>query len=278
MFACKRFLFSSPDLTTLKFQWQQDLQEDKMECYMYDIFVVSPTEMLVCDIDQQKVKLVNSTAGGVVASVSVPGGPRRICRLSDGIAAVSLATKKVQFIKLERDSLTLDGVLNVNRDILGITSLETCLVTSSFDPPCVEMISVGGKVMYTLDNQKVGLELFKRPNFLTSSRDSCIYVTDCGTKTVTKLDNKLNMMRTYTDPSLHGILDIESISRDQLLVCSADNHNIVLLNTRTANTTILLGEQDGLKVPYALTYCHTQRKLFIAPCDKTTHIQVYKLV
>ena len=271
-------MFSSPDMTTVKLQRQQDLQVDSQVCNINDIAVVSPTEMLICDYFESKVKLVDSTAGGVVASVTVPGLPRRICLLSKGMVAVSLYGMKVQFIKVGHGSLTLNKVLEVDKNIYGITTLDTYLVTSSADPPCVVMMSMDGKVMHTLDNQKAGRELFKQPFFLTSSRNGYIYVTDWKTNAVTKLDNKLNVLMTYTDPSLQAIKGITSISRDQLLVCSRGNTSIVLLNPRTGNTNILLGEQDGLKNPYALTYCHTQRKLFVAPCDDTTHIQVYKLV
>jgi len=213
-----------------------------------------------------------------VASVTVPGGPFSICLLSEGMVAVSLSGKKVQFIKVGHGSLTRNKVLKVDTYIDGITALDTCLVTSSTAPPCVVMMSMDGKVMHTLDNQKAGRELFKKPYFLTSSRNRYIYVTDLKTNAVTKLDNKLNVLTTFTDPSLQNIKGITSISRDQLLVCSQGNHSIVLLNPRTGNMTVLLGKQDGLKEPRALTYCHTQRKLFLAPLDITTHIQVYTLV
>ena len=271
-------MFSSPDLSSVKLQRQQDLQVDSQEWDICDIAMVSPTEMLVCDSGESKVNLVNSTVGGVMASVSVPEWPLRICLLSESMAAVSLQTKKIQFIRVGRGSLTLGRVLEVDKDIDGITTLDSCLVTSSTDPPGVTIMSVDGKLMYTVDNQKAGREVFKEPNFLTSSVDGYIYVSDWDTNTVTKLDNKLNMQKTFTDPSLQIIHGIVSISRDQLLVCSLNNHSIVLLNTRTGNTSVLLGEQDGLKGPYALTYCHTQRKLFVAPWQNTTHIRVYKLV
>ena len=233
--------------------------------------------MLVCDYGESKVKLVNSTAGGVVASVSVPGRPWRICLLN-GMAAVSLTWNKVQFIRVGRGSLTLGRVLEVYNAVCGISTVDSCLVTSSTDPLGLTMMSTNGKLMYTVNNQKAGREIFKHPAFLTSSTDGYIYVSDWGTNAVTKLDKKLNVLKTFTDPCLQNIQGIISISRDQLLLCSLNNHSIVLLNTRTGNTTVLLGEQDRLKKPWALTYCHKQRKLFVAPYARTTHIPTYKIV
>jgi len=275
---CKQRLFYSSVPSIMKFRRQQDLQVDSQKWNIHDIATVSSTVMLACDLSQCRVNLVDSTAGGVVASVSVPGKPRAICLINERMAAVPLSGKKVQFIRLGRGSLTLDRVLEVSKGLYGITTLENSLITSSIDPPCVEMMSMDGEVKYTVDNQKARREVFKKPYFMTSSRDGFIYVTDCGTNTVTKLDSRLNMLGTYTDSCLQIIYGIISISRDQLLVCSRDNLSIVLLNTRTGNTTVLLGEQDGLKKPCALTYCHSQRKLFVAPFDKATQMQVFKLV
>ena len=270
-------MFSSPDLSSVKLQRQQDLQVNSQKCNIGDIAVASPTEMMVCAYGERKVNLVNSTTGGVVASVSVPGKPLRICLLS-GMAAVSLYEKKIQLIRVGLGSLTLDRVLKVDKDIYGITTLDSCLITSSTDPPRVTMMSMDGKLMYIVDNQKAGRELFEDPYFLTSSVDGYIYVSDWDTNTVTKLDNKLNVLKTFTDPSLQIIYGIISITRDQLLVCSLNNTSIVLLNTSTGNRTVLVGEQDGLEKPYTLTYCHTQKKLFVAPCGYITHIHVYKFV
>jgi len=271
-------LFMSPDFSALQFLQEQDLKIGTLEFNINDISVVSSSKMLLCDPARKKVNLVDSTAGGVIASVSVPGGPKRICLLDEEMAAVSLEGRKIQFIKVEHCSLTLDSVLGVSNDICGITMLDNKLITSFTDPPGVQMMSLDGKVMYTVDNQKAGRNVFKQPYFLTTSMDGFIYVSDWNNHTVTKLDQRLNVLRIYNDPSLQLPRGIISISRDQLLVCSIHNHSISLLNTRTGNTTVLLGWQDGLKTPWALSYCPTERKLFVAPLGSSTIIQTYKLV
>jgi len=258
----------------VKLQLDQDITVVKPT----DIAVVSPTELLVCDNRSKIVYLVDSIVGRVVANVSVPGSPRKICIPSERISAVALAGKKVQLLKVGRGTLTLDNVLELDKEVYGIASLNNNLVLSSIDPSCIEMMTLEGKITCKVDNEKAGREVFHSHINLTNSKDGYIFACDRSGNAVTKLDNKLGVMRTYTDPSLQSPRGIISISRDQLLlVCKRNIHRIVLLNTRTGNTTVLLGEQDGLYWPNALTYCHTQRKLFVTSLA-SSNVQVYKIV
>jgi len=255
---------------------QQD--QDITVCTPLDIALVSPSELLACDYWSKTVYLVDTIKGGVVAKVSTPGRPRRICVLREGISAVTLEGNQVQFLKVGPGSLTLDSVLEFDKEVHGIASLNNNLVLSSVNPSGIEIMTMDGKVICTFDNEKAGREVFHSPKQLTNSKDGHIFACDLMSNTVTMLDDRLIVMRTYTDPSLQNIRGILSISRDQLLVCSMRNHRIVLLNTRTGNTTALLEAQDGLSYPYALSYCHTQRKLFVVSGQYPKFIQAYNIV
>jgi len=266
-------LFLSLDFSKVKLQRDQDINVGAN----FHIAVVSPTELLACDYRSKTVSLVDNIVGGVVAKVSVPGRPRRICVLSEGKSAVTLEGKKVQFLKVGRGTLTIDNVLELDNEVYGISSLNNNLVLSFSSPSGIEIMSLEGKVICTIDNDKAGRKVFHKSINLTNSKDGHIYASDMNSNTVMKLDNRLVVIKTYIDTSLQSPSSIISISRDHLLVCSENNNRVVLLNTRTGNTTVLLGAQDGLKWPYALTYCHTQRKLFAASCDGSK-IQIYKIV
>jgi len=257
----------------MKLQQDQDITAGRPN----DIAVVSPTEILVCDYCSKTVSMVDNTLGLIVAKVSVPGSPRRICVLSKGISAVTLEGKKVQFLKVGRWSLTLDSVLEFDKEVFGIASLNNNLILSFSNPSRIAMMTLEGKLICTIDNEKAGGEVFHNRVYLTNSKDGHIFASDCDGNTVTKLDNRLVVMRTYTDPNLQSPRGIISIGRDQLLVCCCDN-SVVLLNTRTGNTTVLLGEHDGLTCPYALTYCHTQKKLFVTSGVLSKKIQAYKIM
>ena len=257
----------------MKLQRDQDITAGKPN----DIAVVSPTELLVCDYGSMTVYLVDSIVGVIVTKISTPESPIKICVLREGISAVTLEGKKVLFLKVGRGSLTLDTVMEFDNNVYGIASLNNNLVVSCVSPSRVEMMTMEGEIICTVDNEEAGRMVSHNPVLLTNSKDGHIFVSDLKSNTVTKLDNKLVVMRRYTDPNLQLICGIKSISRDQLLVCCQNNHRIVMLNTRTGNTTVLLGKQDGLSYPYALTYCHTQRKLFVVS-GVLSKIQAYKIV
>jgi len=89
-------LFLSLDFSRMKLQQDQDITV----CTPLDIALVSPSELLACDYWSKTVYLVDTIEGGVVAKVSTPGRPRRICVLREGISAVTLGGKKVQFLKV----------------------------------------------------------------------------------------------------------------------------------------------------------------------------------
>jgi len=118
------------------------------------IAVVSPTELLVCDFVFKTVSLVDIIV--VVAKVSTPERPRRICGLSEGISAVTLKGKKVQFLKVGRRSLTLDKVLEFDKDVYGIKSLNNNLVLSFSNPSGIDMLTMDGTIICTVDNEKAG--------------------------------------------------------------------------------------------------------------------------
>ena len=200
----------SLDFSRAKLQRDHDITVVKPT----DIAVVSPTELLVCDYYSKTVSLVDSIEGRVVATVSVPRRPRRICILSERISAVSLEGKKVQLLKVGRGTLTLDSVLEFDKDVYGIASLNNKLVLSSIDPSCIEMMTLEGKEICTFDNEKAGRQDFHNPVYLTDYKDGHIFASDCDGNTVTKLDNKLVVMRTYTDLNLQSTSGIISISRD----------------------------------------------------------------
>jgi len=266
----------------VKFEQQEDLMSTnpyyRNRISFSDVVVVSSNKVLVCGFGGNTVHLMDSIASREVAAVRMPDEPRSICLINAGMAAVSLNGKKVQFIKIGRDTLTLNHVLEVGKDIYGITTLYNNLVASSIYPPGVEIMTMEGKVVCTIDNTMAGRTLFKRPIYLSNSKDGYVYVSDSENNTVTKLDNRLNVLRNHTDPSLRNIGGILPFSRDQLLVCCQNKTSIVLLNTLTGNTTVLVA-QDGLGTPYALAYCHTQRKLFVSSKKFfSTNILTYKIV
>jgi len=105
---------------------------------------------------------------------------------------------------------------------------------------------------------------FQSADWLTTTADDIIYVSDTRTATVTKLDSRLNLIQTYTSPLLRHPRGISAVSEDQLIVCNHINHSVVLQRPRTGEMSTLLREQNGVQYPYALSYSSKDRKMYVA--------------
>jgi len=201
---------------------------------------------------------------------------RRLCLTRKDQATVTVEGNKVQMINIQGQSITLGKVLTLNYDPWGVSTCgESDLVVSYQTAPWLEVISTEGKVFHHF-HQIEKTSHFKYPNFLTTSVDGYIYVSDWGTNTITKLDSSLHLLKTFASRLLDCPFGIISISPDQLLVCSMSNHRIVLLNTSTGKSSILLGERDRIVCPRSLSYCHEKKKLYVAE-SLTKSLKVYRL-
>jgi len=266
-------MFMFADLSHL--HRQQDLEVDTGGRYIHDITVVSDTRLLVPVIGMKKVMLVDSQTGGTVAQLTLQAGPNNVCMWDNNTAVVSLDRQKVQFININGDSLKLGPSFSVNGNVCGVGRSGDSLLVSYESPPWLEVLAMDGRVMHTFSNKAAGEDVFKRPFFIATSTDDMVYVSDEGNSTITQLDMNLRVTRTYSDPMLQGPHGIIIVSADQVLVCSYYTDRIVLLCPSTGVITSILEQQDGIKLPCALTFSPTQRKLYVVP-DGSGRIQVFQ--
>jgi len=278
--------FLSTDMSTAVFK-RQDLRHWSRFGCIQDISVVSSDYILLCNDSTENVKLVNTRDGRVLSEVSVTSSwaniffssymryrlSYRLSLIRKDRAAVAFPNK-IQFINIQGQSITLGTVLTLNyypRDVSRCGKSD--LVVSYKTAPWLEVISPDGSVLHQF-RQTGATSHFKNPNYLTTSVDGYIYVSDWGTKTITKLNSSLQLLQTFSDPLLDLPYGMVSISPDQLLVCSFWKDRIVLLNTRTGKSSILLGKQDGIKSPWSLSYCPEQEKLYVSG---SRSLKVYNL-
>jgi len=244
--------------------------------YIQDIAVVSPTRLLVTDNINRTLRLVNSQNGGVVSQVSVPGGPYGVCLTGDGRAAVTLPNEeRIQFVRLDGDTLTLDKSTTVKRSVYGIMSSNNHLVVSYTVPVRVERITMEGRVTHELNNQTAGRELFKYPHFITSSHDGRIYVSDQGTHTITQLDHNLQVLQVSTSPTMKTPAGIVSVSNNQVIVAGRNSNNILVLDTTTGTMTPLLGQAEGIQLPWTVGWCPDSQKLYVGLAGVIGILNVY---
>ena len=266
-------MFMFPDLSQL--QRQEDMKVETGGGFIFDIAVVSDTRLLVIVNYKPKVILMNSQTGEEVAQITLKCCPCRLCMFDNIRAVVTLGNKSLQFITLNGDSLELGRSFSVNGNVWGISRSEDRLIASYCSPPGLEVLSMDGRVIHTFSNQAAGEDVFRWSSSI-SSAEGMVYVSNWKKSTITQLDSNLRVIRTYSDPILQSPHGIISVSADQMLVCSKGNHRILLLCLSTGVFTSILGQQDGIEIPYALTYSPSQKKLYIVPNETPGRIQVFQ--
>ena len=206
-----------------------------------------------------------------------------MCLAYENTAAVCVGLDKIQMIQVKDKKLTLGRVVTVGKYLLGITSSSNYLVVSYSQRPWIEKVSMDGQSLEKFDNGR-NPKHFKHPEFMCTVSDGSVFISDRDTKMITKLDANLKILQKFKSRLLkdpHGII---SVTEDQILVCSQQNHSIVMLQPSTNTMSTLLGVEDQISCPYSLTYCPDQKKLFVAlhqhcpdTIDTIREIKVYQI-
>ena len=247
--------------------------------FILGIAVISPSNLLVSDWTNDKLRLVDCVNGGVLSQVSLSGKPCRLCFLGGGGAAVLLnREKEIKYFRINGDKLSLDRSFEVKKDPVGISAFDSSnLVVSYQNPGRVEMMTINGRVIDAVDNQKAGKQLFQYPNFIVTSTRGDIFVSDCGNCTIIQMDRTLRITRTFTSPMQKQPYGIISVSTDQLLVVDKDSQSIVALNPTNGTVTPLLGQAEGIQLPLAVAWCPTSKKLYVGRAGSQPAVSVFCL-
>jgi len=246
------------------------------QCSIADITVASQDRILINNASNESVQLYNTRTDELMTEIQLDAVAENICMYGSVMAAVGKRkVKQVQLIKIKDDTLTLDRVLDINNDALGITSCGNCLVVSYISEPWLEMISPeeGGAVKCLVDNTEAA-QHFKFPNYLTSSKSGFIYVSDSGTDTIIKLDLSLNVLQTFSNTPLHTPYGIALVSEDQMIVCSTGSMRFLLLRLDTGRMSSILGNQSI--IPYHISFCQERKRIYLAS-GVTSSINVFAI-
>jgi len=265
----------STDLTPARLKGQLDIQLPEGWCYIYDMPVVSPDMLLVSKRSKDCVQLLDCLKGKVVSEVKLQDRPWRMCLTGRNTAAVSMGDRKIQMIKMKDKILTKGRELTVSGTIRGLTSSRNSLVVAYDSQPWLEVISMDGKVLHQFDKSGISQQ-FKCPFFMCTTPGGSVFLSDCGTDTITKVNAKLNLLQTFTSPLLQEPRGITAVTEDQILVCSQRNNSLVLLQPSTNTMSNLLRKVDRISHAFSLTYCPDQKKVYVAP-SYTDIIKVYQV-
>jgi len=251
-----------------------DLRLDE-EAYIEDMAAVTPGTLLISNKIEKCVQLLDNRKGRLLCEVELQDVPGRMCLTDRNTAAVCVGEDEIQMIQVKDKTLTLGRVVTVGKNILGITSSGNTLMVSYWKKPWLEKVSMDGLVLKQFD-MKGNPQHFQYPDFMCTTPDGSVFISDHGTKIITQVDKSLKIHQMFTSPLLFDPWGITAVTEDQILVCSCHNHSIVLLQLSTNTISTLLGKDDEIHFPPSLAYCPDQKKLYVASflSDK---IKVYQI-
>ena len=184
------------DPATIRFQKQSPIPlSSSGEAFdIFDMVVVSGRRLLLTDYKHKSVLLVDSQEGGVLSTVSVPCVPFGLCMVHAACATVAQPRyKRVQYVHVNGDTLTLGKVVAVGGFVCGVSLLGNRLVVTYMDPPAVEVVTQEGKQLHRFDNISAGWELFEQPFYVAVSGDR-VFASDWVTHTITMLSDQLQLI------------------------------------------------------------------------------------
>ncbi|XP_052780370.1 E3 ubiquitin-protein ligase TRIM33-like [Mya arenaria] len=283
-------LSSRADLSQAKFSRQPDISVntsgDRSDCLLFNMTLLTGDRLVLVDQTNCSLKLVDTKNNKLVSQVKLPSKPWDLCHLPGDMAAVTLPLmKNIQFVSTQ-GNLTLQEVVEVDGQCYGIDFCDDNLIVSFSRPDKVVLMDMKGKVKKSVDKDSSGKPLFKYPNYLTVTRESrtpVIYVSDCGTNTITKLSISIEVLQSYQDPILKNKRGLAVVGDNQLLMCGWGSYNILLLDMLTGKITQLLGKEEGIEWPQSVAYCSLKKMLFVT-CnyygkpDLNNFVKVFNLV
>jgi DNA-binding beta-propeller fold protein YncE len=187
---------------------------------------------------------------------------------STKIAVTLPKQQKVQFISTLSNTLTKHYAIAVDGDCHGISCYQGKLVVSFYNPAKLQILDMDGKVLTKIIN------IFRSPLHVATSSSS-IFVSDWGTKSVTRLSWKGEVIGSYGGMGFPSGL---ALSDDgTIFVCDNMKNVIEEIAEDCSAGTVVVKE---IKSPYVVCWCAERKELYYC-CftmnDKDDNfLQIYK--
>ena len=237
-------------------------------CWITDLAVLPGDLLLLADINNKSVKLADPVSGQLLDQLQLPGLPHGLCLLPGDRAAATIQSKSlIQTISVANKKLVRQDVINVIGECFGIASVKDCFVVGLNSPAKVALVDRQGSIYKATSEDSQGKTLFKHPHYIcvtTETAIQVIYVSDYGTKTITRLSVELQVLQSFTDPALNEPCGLVPVGGRQLLVVYPDfRSTLSVLDITTEQFMTLLGEKEDLNCTYCVAVSHTLGTVYV---------------
>jgi len=225
--------------------------EDKKHGNIVDMVVLPNCNILVADGLNQSLKIIEARTGQMLTHVRLSDVPNSLCLLpGDRVALTSLPMKEIQIFDVSDDQLKLLNVVNVKGHCCGLAYMNDIFVVGFREPGRVAIISFEGNDVKSVSKDNTGKRLFSFPRFIcvdTEKTVPFIYVSDASVKTISRLNENLDVLQTIESPTPYAPYGLAPAGGGQVLLREwymDGKARLCLLDTNTMVPTVLLEEKD----------------------------------
>ena len=239
--------------------------------------VVSDEQIVLCDFDNNRVKLLNSSYT-IQDSLDVKDRPWDVSVISSSSAIITLPlSMQLQYIDL-KPKLKSGRTIQLDKKCWGVQVVrEKIFVTLTNDPGEGELriLDSDGNLNKRIGANQDGSFVFQSPYYVTVAVSSKIYVSDLEANIVTCLMPNGSIVYQYEDQDLKGPRGIYVDTEDNIAVCGDSSHNVQIVSAYGEKIKTVLTSKTALK-PCSLVYRYNDTTLFIGCLNKTS-LMSYKL-
>ncbi|XP_060581990.1 E3 ubiquitin-protein ligase TRIM71-like [Ruditapes philippinarum] len=238
---------------------------DNRQCNISGMVLISSTNMIVSDKNNNKIKMINIDEGTLVSEIILSSSPRDVIKLPQNKLAVALCDKKfIQIMSYTDISLSLDRRIDVGEICYCVAYCQDKLVVGcNYNPGKLVILDLDGNFIQVFDTPG----LFNGPEKIVFSRDEkfmyvCDYFYCKGHSKCMKLDWHSNVVQRFEDQGYKCPQGIQELEDGTLLVCYTDSSNIVRLSSSFKKCEIVGLEK--IYNPLAALYNDRDHKLYIS--------------
>ncbi|XP_060576277.1 uncharacterized protein LOC132733632 [Ruditapes philippinarum] len=241
-------------------------------CWITGITNLTPNILIITEYHNVAVKMVDISRKSVLAQHCFDSQPWDVTSVSENELAVTFpGNRSIQFICVSGNNLKKKQAIKVDGLCWGISYQEDKMVVSLSNPAKVQILAINGTVLHTIEDENI----FKRPDNIATC-DNGIYISDCGMKTITKLNWQCEVKGEYVctvDP--RGL----TMSEDwTVFVCYPDNKTIGEISDDCNEGQVVVDDKQ-LK-PWAVHWSDETSSLYTSTqssSEDDNFIKIFKL-
>ena len=242
--------------------------------------VMPEGQAVLCDTNNDQIKLLDSSYK-LIGNLKLPARPFDISVLNDTDVIITLPHKRQLLIVAVTSQLRIIRTIQLDKqcvavDVSGGEIYITCGKVSEQGEIRILDMSCNERRRISLSRVMATYMIKKLRYIAVSAFSGKIFITDLETETLTCLTSDGQLVYQYKDEKGRFPRGILVDSADNVLLCYADSHTIVVITPDGRKHGTLLSHKDGIKLPLSLAY-RARDNTVIVGCDCSDQLACIQL-